>query len=121
MITFVGVCGGRDFADRVLLDVALRHHVTAADVIVHGDADGADTLAGAWAREHGNHEIPIKALWRWFNKSAGARRNAVIAALPLRLLIALPGGRGTADMVAKARAKKIPVIEVPARSASVAL
>jgi YspA, cpYpsA-related SLOG family len=110
-VTLVGVCGGRDFADAGLLESTLNAHVRADDVIVHGDARGADSLADAWAVERGNHVMRVPALWKSFSRSAGARRNAVIAALPLRLLIAFPGGAGTADMCRKARAAGIEVVE----------
>ncbi len=111
-MTFVGVCGGRDYKDANRVHDVLRIHVGVDDVVVHGGAPGADTMAGAWARAFSRHELPIRALWDHLGRSAGVRRNAVIAALPLRLLIAFPGGRGTADMVAKARAKGIEVLEI---------
>lgn len=110
-MTFVGVCGGRDFSDQGLLNAIMQLHVAPKDVVVHGNARGADALADRWAIEHHNHVVRVPALWTSHGKSAGPRRNAVLAALPLRLLIVFPGGVGTADMVKQARAKGIPVIE----------
>jgi len=108
---FVGVCGGRTFSDRSFLASVLIEEVKASDVVVHGDAHGADALADEWARRNGNHVIRIPALWDQYGSAAGSRRNAVIATLSLRLLIAFPGGPGTADMVRKALAKGIEVLE----------
>lgn len=111
-MTFVGVCGGRNFLDANLVEDILNQEIKGADVIVTGDATGADRLADEWARRNSNHVIRIPALWDAFGRAAGARRNAVIATLNLRLLIAFPGGVGTADMVRKAKAKGIEVLEV---------
>ena len=52
------ITGGRDFDDRDLLWSTLdrlhaEHHFTA---LIHGDARGADRLAGEWAGERG---IPV--------------------------------------------------------------
>jgi YspA, cpYpsA-related SLOG family len=114
-MTFVGVCGGRDYRDQVQLNDVLRVQVRGDDIVVHGDASGADSMADDWARRNGNHVIRIPALWESYGRSAGPRRNAVIATLNLRLLIAFPGDVGTADMVRKANAKGIEVVEVPPR------
>lgn len=119
-VTFVGVCGGRDFADTDLLVATLDRLIVKGDVIVHGDAKGADAKADFWARSRGRDVVRVPARWDSFGKGAGMRRNAVIAALPLRLLIAFPGGVGTAGMVRLARAKGIPVEQAEETSAPVA-
>lgn len=109
-MTFVGVCGGRDYLDAKRVDKELSGRVNVAtDAIVHGGARGADFLAASWAARNGVHAVEIAALWGVFKNGAGPRRNAVIASLPLRLLVAFPGGKGTADMIKKARAAGIPV------------
>jgi hypothetical protein len=115
-VTFVGVCGGRDYRNYERLSKVMWDNVVgvrATEVIVHGDAPGADSLADQWARRNGFHVVRIPAHWDENAHRAGPMRNAVIAALPLAKLIAFPGGHGTADMVAKARAAGIPVVEVP--------
>jgi len=117
-MTFVAVCGGRDFSDTDLLVAILDRLVLKGDVIVHGDAKGADSMADFYARSRGRDVIRVPARWDSYGKGAGPRRNAVIAALPLRLLIAFPGGVGTADMVKRARARGIPVEEVRAATSA---
>lgn len=113
-MTFIGVCGGRDYSDRArvrqILSDELR--VYTEPVVVHGNAHGADKMAAYVAGDMGWHTVAIPALWDTYGRSAGHRRNAVIAALPLAKLIAFPGGAGTADMVRRARAAGIPVVEV---------
>lgn len=109
---FIGVCGGRKYSDAATVARVLGSCVKFEDVIVEGSAVGADRLAWEWALRNARHVVSVPALWEVFGNSAGPRRNAVIAALPLSLLIAFPGDRGTADMVAKAKAKGIEVLEV---------
>ncbi len=109
---FIGVCGGRDYSDVGAVNRALRKHTLPDDVIVHGDAWGADKLAEGWAEYHGHSVIRVPALWKRHGRGAGPRRNAVISALPLAKLIAFPGGVGTADMVARARKAGLEVVEV---------
>lgn len=112
-MTFIGVCGGRAYHRMRTVFEVLNREVPADGVVVHGDAAGADALADKWAHEHARHIVRVPAMWNVNGNAAGPIRNAVIAAMPLAKLIAFPGGRGTADMVAKAKARGIPVVEVP--------
>jgi YspA, cpYpsA-related SLOG family len=111
-MTFVGVTGGRDYDNVLFVRSILGQHFKLTDVLVQGGANGADALAKSWAEDHGHEVVTAHANWKFRGKSAGHRRNAVIAALPLRLLIAFPGGAGTTGMVKLARAKGIEVLEV---------
>ena len=48
-----------------------------------------------------------------YDANAGPRRNArMLAEGKPDLVVAFPGGRGTADMVSKARAAKVEVMEI---------
>ena len=121
---FVAVCGGRRFGvydkgypmiyrkEIDLLDDVLDQEIRYDDVIVTGSATGADTCARTYAYNKGNQIIDIPALWNRHGKSAGFIRNAVIAELPLRLLIAFPGGNGTKHMIECAKKKGIEILEV---------
>lgn len=115
-VVFVGVCGGRGYWDRAIVSEAMLNTVRdfAGDmvIIVHGAARGADTLAGEEARKMRLHVIPVQALWAVYAKRAGIIRNGIIAALPLRRLLAFPGGVGTADMVRRAEAAGIEVVRL---------
>jgi hypothetical protein len=113
-MTFIAVCGGRKYANfnavRSAL-LAVQRELADEIVAVHGAATGADSLADAAARQLAMQPIAVPALWSVWKDSAGPRRNAVIAKLPIRLLLAFPGNTGTADMVDKAKAAGIEVRE----------
>jgi hypothetical protein len=89
------VCGGRDFNDSRAVFRAL------------------DESAYGWALKKGLQHKTYPADWAANGKAAGPIRNAVM----LRdgnpdLVMAFPGGRGTAHMVSLARKAGVEVIEV---------
>lgn len=110
------VCGGRDFGRTTREKIAFDAQMILLDwdmgvrTIIHGGARGADTLAAGFAKASGKAVVEFKADWAAHGRAAGPIRNQ-------RMLdegrpdhvIAFPGGRGTADMVARARAAGIPV------------
>ena len=108
------VCGGRDYNDREkvwsVLDTAKA--IMPNFTLVHGDAKGADSLADAWARYNGIETDPFPADWELNGKAAGPIRNRQMIASGIACLIAFPGGRGTADMVAACIKAGIPVKEI---------
>jgi len=107
------VCGGRNFNDYTRLFVALRvaeqFHGKITEII-HGGASGADTLAGQYAALWGIPCTVFPADWKTHGRAAGPIRNALMLeqGAPDRV-VAMPGGRGTQDMVKKAKAAGIPV------------
>ena len=109
------VCGGRDYSDRDRVYATLDHlHETrAVSEIIYGCAPGADTLARDWARRTGRESTGFPADWKRLGKAAGPIRNTrMIEEGKPDLVIAFPGGKGTANMVAQARAAGIEVIEI---------
>jgi len=100
------VCGGRDYAGSVacLADLPFR-----IGILVHGNATGADTLAGEWATARGIHTAAVPALWDFYRKSAGHTRNAAMLLLRPTYCVAFPGGPGTAGMVKLCELARIPV------------
>lgn len=100
------VCGGRDFADaarmRILLD--RLHAANRFTLLIHGGARGADRLSGEWALSVG---LPVEiyyAHWDRLGKAAGHERNArMLSQGRPELVVAFPGGKGTADMVSRSR------------------
>lgn len=109
------VCGGRNFDDRPLCKYTLDliHAATPITCVIHGGASGADTLAGQWAADNG---VPVKvypADWKTHGRAAGPIRNALMLDTEKPdLVVALPGGRGTADMTRRAKAAGTNVLEV---------
>lgn len=117
------VCGGRDYADRdAVFDNLDRLHAKVGIAgIAHGGCTGADALAHEWAKARG---VPCKvydvpnAEWKKKGAAAGPLRNAYMCAdFEPDGVVAFPGGRGTASMMAVARFNNITVWEpVPRRS-----
>lgn len=107
------VCGGRTFCDHVLFNSTMSrlHKERKISHIIQGGARGADYLAHVWAAKNGIRESVYNADWKAFGKSAGPIRNRVMLdeGKP-DLVVAFPGGDGTAHMVLYARKKGIEVI-----------
>lgn len=107
------VCGGRDYRDQshvveVLDNLSALGKITT---IVQGGANGADLYAELWAE---SRDIPFEtwpADWRQEGRRAGPLRNQRMLNAGACLVVAFPGGRGTADMVRRARKAGVPVIE----------
>ena len=109
------VCGGRDFEDRAALYAKLdRLHASRPfRSVIAGGARGADTLAVEWARSRGVAYDVYMADWKGLGRKAGPIRNQrmLIEGKP-DLVVAFPGGKGTAGMVALSRNAGIEVILV---------
>jgi hypothetical protein len=84
------------------------------ELLIHGAARGADSLAAAWAHDCHVPQLGVRADWNKHGRAAGPIRNQIMLdeGKP-HLVIAFPGGTGTADMVRRARAAKVRVISVP--------
>ena len=98
------ICGGRDFADWAFFATTMLDTISEfpeISMIVHGDADGADTMAYDWAKQVGIQQVRIPANWVGEGKSAGPKRNALMLELinpDLVLAFPTPKSRGTYDM-----------------------
>lgn len=109
------VCGGRDFQDRNFLFAVLDafHSIRPITRIVHGDARGADRLAGEWAH-YQDPPVPVDVFpadWQAHGKAAGSKRNKLMLETSNpTAIIAFPGGSGTADMVRRGRAAGVTTI-----------
>lgn len=109
------VCGGRAYTDkaRVFRELDELEETRGIQIVLHGGAPGADDCAEAWANQRGVLSRWWKAEWNKHGRAAGPIRNETM----LRegkpdLVLAFPGGRGTADMVRRALAAGVEVIEV---------
>ena len=121
MSQIIVACGGRDLiisdqdCARSMLAV-----VPGCDVhlLIHGNAKGADAAIAGAAYQLGWPCIGISADWLKHGKAAGPIRNgqllqlaiekAIALQLPTQeqisiLVIAFPGGKGTADLIQQAR------------------
>lgn len=125
------VCGGRNFRSRAQvsreLDRLHAEHPIAA--LMQGGATGADQFAKEWAMTKPEiQRFECKAKWTdlshadaiirtrrdgtKYDAKAGHRRNARMLEWTPDLVVAFPGGDGTADMVRQAKAAGIKIVEV---------
>lgn len=79
--------------------------------IIQGGAQGADRLASEWARTKPEIErYECKADWHKHGLASGPLRNARMLEWKPDLVVAFPGGRGTADMVRRSKAAGVEVL-----------
>jgi len=119
------VCGGRHYRARGkvfrVLDDLQRRLGGLITHVVTGSATGADEHAEAWADERGVQRVLCPANWNKLGRSAGPTRNALMLKLLVKsqddkgletsdIVLAFPGGAGTADMVQRARVAGFTVI-----------
>ncbi len=109
------VCGGRLFNDMSALIKALQPYKVTA--IIHGCAAGADTLGGRYARVRGLPEIRVPPNWEYHNRAAGVIRNKwMLEFCQPDVVVAMPGGKGTKNMIYIAEKAGIPVDIIPPQS-----
>jgi hypothetical protein len=103
------------YADRNRIFEVLSelHRERGIEVILHGAASGADLLSVAWADKNGLRAIGFPANWGKDGKLAAQKRNQrIMSEGRPHLLLAFPGGKGTAEMIRLAKAERLDVIEV---------
>lgn len=108
------VCGGRYFSDYDKLSSELwrLHKSRPITAVIEGGANGADRIARGWAKEFGVECITVPADWNAHGRAAGPIRNErMLREQRPDLVLAMPGGRGTADMVRRAKSAGVRVIE----------
>jgi hypothetical protein len=108
-------CGGRAYEDDVIVDIVLDHlhRKTPVTLLIHGGATGADVLARSWAMRRGVPTDTYPAAWQHHGLAAGHIRNGwMLREGQPDLVVAFPGGDGTADMVRQARGAGVPVAAV---------
>lgn len=109
------ICGGRDYDDQKRVYDVLRRLVSenGTRVVIHGGCRGADTLAEMAASRLG---VPTQVEypdWERYGKVAGHIRNTkMLTQYKPDLVVAFPGGSGTAHTVRTARSLNIEVMEV---------
>lgn len=111
------VTGGREFSDRELLTRTLDAYRIVE--LAQGGARGADRLAKEYAESNGIPVVTFDADWKQFRNAAGPMRNLrMLQHFRPDLVVAFPGGVGTADCVQKARRLGFTVVTVWSRGAS---
>ena len=125
------VCGGRDYSDMACVFETLDTLAASysIDLIIHGKATGADQWADNWAVKNNVPVFALAANWldltavpaiirtrfdgSHYNAAAGWQRNQrLLEEGKPNLVVAFPGGSGTADMVKRARAANVEVLAI---------
>lgn len=109
------VCGGRDYrnAAHVWRTLDQIHEQQQIKALMQGGAPGADRFARDWAATKPSiARYVCHAEWEKYGRAAGPIRNARMLGWEPDVVVAFPGGIGTADMVAKATAAGIRVIDL---------
>ena len=112
------VCGGRHYADRRLAHAEMDRLAATRPVaaVITGGSPGADALAAEWAKARGIEHLEFPADWKRHGRAAGPIRNQqMLEEGRPDLVIAFPGGAGTADMARRARAARVQVLTVAAK------
>lgn len=109
------VCGGRDnrWAPSIYAELGRLHAKHHFSLVITGGARGVDEFADYWARRNGVDRIIYCPDWEMFGRAAGPIRNKqMLNEGQPELVIAFPGGRGTADMVRQAEDAGVAVHKV---------
>ena len=109
------VCGGRDYTDydRLEDELNLLWRVHGDFTIISGMARGADSLAVRYAEQYDCPLEKFPAQWDVHGRAAGPIRNQqMLDEGKPDLVVACPGGRGTAHMVKIARKAGAEVQEI---------
>jgi len=108
------VCGGREYSDRKHVFSVLDelHAKRTIGLLVHGNAPGADHLAEQWAKKRQVMYTGVPAPWKVLGKAAGPLRHSyMLDKSTPDVVIAFPGGTGTADMFGKAQRKNVTLVD----------
>ena len=112
--------GGRDLAwpqQRVAAELLARSSSRLVHLLLHGGARGADAAIGRAAQQLGWSALVMPAQWQRHGRAAGPIRNRALleqaiaravahsspGCLTSVLVVAFPGGAGTASLVREAR------------------
>lgn len=109
------VCGGRDYDDESVVFKTLDkiHAETPIFILIDGGATGADSLAADWARRREVWNLRCYASWKLEGRAAGPVRNKkMLDKSKPDLVVAFPGGNGTAHMVKIAKEAGVEVKEI---------
>lgn len=104
------IAGTRSLADREYVARAMNRSGLIPSCVVSGGCYGVDASGEKWAGENGVPCVRYPADWSRYGRSAGPRRNAVMADNADALVAVWDGkSRGTRDMIDRAIAKGLAV------------
>lgn len=106
------VCGSRNFENWPWVHAELDK-LEGVGTIIEGGATGVDRIAQEWGIRKGWTIETYAANWVKHGKAGGPIRNKqMLDEGKPDLVIAFPGGKGTANMVKQAREAGVKVVEI---------
>ncbi len=110
------VCGSRTVGRSETTPVSRHldrfHFARPIEFLIQGGADGVDRCALLWAQRNGIPVATVPANWAFHKQAAGPIRNSAMLKLKPDAVLAFPGGSGTADIVKKAKAAGVEVVQM---------
>ena len=107
------ICGGRDFDNITMLTKTMDaiNAKTPITLVITGGATGADMYGDAWAHSRGIPHRVFPAYWKEHGHAAGPIRNKrMLTDGKPDMVVAFPGGKGTANMIKQATAHGVTVV-----------
>ncbi len=106
------VTGGRKFDDKELLFEFLDrlHQERSITLVIHGAARGADSLAEKWGKARGVETLPCLPDVERYKDGVWREQSEQMLAHKPDLVVAFPGGNGTANMVELAQRAGVEVM-----------
>jgi UDP-N-acetylmuramoylalanine-D-glutamate ligase len=108
------ICGGREYDNWIVFKQEVNKVCGhTRPVIISGGAKGADFLARIYAKCYSLDYEEYPANWKKYGNRAGPIRNQqMLDEGKPDLVIAFPGGRGTKDMISRARNAGVEIKEI---------
>jgi hypothetical protein len=104
------IAGPRDFVDAKELKRAIKKSNFDITQVISGGALGVDRMGEEWANKKGIPLIIFPAQWEFFGKSAGHKRNKLMAEYAEALIaISIKDSSGTTNMIQTMKKEKKPV------------
>jgi hypothetical protein len=106
------ICGGRYYQDAATAFEYLDrfHAILPISLVIEGGQRGADRIAYDWAVKRRIETMTVPALWSNHGGAAGPRRNQeMLDRHRPNIVIAFPGGPGTANMLKIAASAGLPI------------
>ena len=104
------VIGGRAFTNTAAVWRELDARLHEITVVITSDAPGACAAARSWTKARGVILVVENARWGQFGRAAGCVRAVAMFAQGPDLVLAFPGGIGTAGELALGRARGVPIV-----------
>jgi hypothetical protein len=110
----IAVTGGRDYSNvvKVFTTLEILLYKNSIITLVVGDSKGADSHATVWAQKKNIPCEIYRADWNYYGRSAGPIRNKKMLESGIDLLVAFPGGAGTANMTRLCEQHHVKILRV---------